>query len=89
MPKLSLTAAEGIGIDLAAYRLEPLRQEGEFLLSRGQPQDPADTSLPSILVLTPVGEYPAATSLQRLEHEYAVKDELDSAWAVRTPDVSA
>src|SRR5262244_3839377 len=37
----------------------------------------------SLLVVAPVGDHPAPASLQRLEHEYALRAELDPAWAVR------
>src|SRR6185295_2030995 len=70
-------------IDLAAYVLEPLHQEGACLLYRGQPQTHADTRLPALLVVAPVGDQPAPASLRRLEHEYALRAELDPAWAVR------
>jgi hypothetical protein len=70
-------------IDLAAYVLEPLWQDGASLLYRGQPQTPTDTRLPALLVVAPVGDHPAPASLRRLDHEYALRAELDPAWAVR------
>ncbi|MBV8640626.1 MAG: serine/threonine-protein kinase PknK, partial [Verrucomicrobia bacterium] len=42
-----------------------------------------DGELPAILVVAPVSEYPALESLERLEHEYSLRDELDSDWAAR------
>ena len=68
-------------IDLAAYVLEPLWQEGACLLSRGQLRGQSAAMVPSLLVVAPVGDHPAPTSLQRLEHEYAVRATLDPAWA--------
>src|SRR5262245_36702475 len=76
-------AEEAAMIDLAAYGLEPLHQEGACLLSRGQLRGPRAGRLPSLLVVAPVGDHPAPASLQRLEHEYALRAELDPAWAVR------
>ena len=70
-------------IDLAAYVLEPLHQEGAYRLSRGQPQDRRAGRVPAVLVVAPVGDHPAPASLRRLEHEYALRAELDPAWAVR------
>ena len=70
-------------IDLAAYVLEPLHQEGACLLSRGQPQDRRAGRVPAVLVVAPVGDHPAPASLRRLEHEYALRAELEPAWAVR------
>src|SRR5215471_4284546 len=76
-------AEEATMIDLAAYVLEPLWQEGACLLSRGQPQGRRAGMIPAVLVVAPVGDHPAPASLQRLEHEYALQTELDPAWAVR------
>ena len=70
-------------IDLAAYELEPLQQEGACLLSRGQLRGQRAGMAPSLLVVAPVGEHPAPASLRRLEHEYALRAALDPAWAVR------
>ena len=70
-------------MELAEYVLETLRQDGEFLLYRGQHRRYTDASPPSILALTPVSERPALGTLRRMEHEYALRAELDPAWAVR------
>ncbi len=37
----------------------------------------------AVLAVWPAAEHPAPASLDRLAHEYGLKDELDSAWAVR------
>jgi hypothetical protein len=37
----------------------------------------------SILLIVPAGEYPSPGSLQRLEHEYTLRTELDGDWAAR------
>ena len=68
-------------IDLAAYVLEPLHQEGACILYRGQPQTHTDTNLPALLVVAPVGDHPdtlapeltagqeaRALLVERLEH---------------------
>jgi hypothetical protein len=68
-------------MELAAYTLETLRTDGEFLLSRGRRH--TDATPPSMLVVTPVAERPALGSLRRLEHEVALQAELDPGWAVR------
>ena len=70
-------------IDLAAYVLEPLHQEGACVLSRGQLRGQRAGMVPSLLVVAPVGDHPAPASLRRLEHEYALRAALDPAWAVR------
>jgi hypothetical protein len=63
--------------ELSAYTLSPLR-EGPFTLSRGL----GDGLSPSLLV-APAGEYPSPTSLRWLEHEYALRSDLDGDWAAR------
>ena len=66
-------------IELSKYTLDTLRNDKEFNLYRGWSAD--DNS--QILVLSPVAEYPAPEILKRLEHEYALREELDPAWAAR------
>ena len=63
--------------ELAAYALARLR-DGEFTLDRGV----AD-GLSSILLVTPAGEYNSPSSLQRLEHEFALRTDLDGDWAAQ------
>jgi serine/threonine protein kinase len=70
-------------MELAAYTLETLRTDGEFILARGRPRRHTDGTPPSLLVVTPVAERPALGTLRRLEHEYALRAELDAGWAVR------
>jgi PAS domain S-box-containing protein len=74
---------EDDGMNLSQYRLETLRQDGEFILYRGLRQTSAETGPPSILALSPVMEHPAATTIKKIEHEFSLKDELDPAWAIR------
>ena len=66
-------------IELSRYVLEALRKDEEFVLYRGRAMDDAS----QVLLLSPVAEYPAPESLKRLENEYSLREELDSAWAVR------
>jgi PAS domain S-box-containing protein len=46
-------------------------------------RDGADGKRHAVLAVLPASEHPTPDSLDRLAHEYALKDELDSAWAVR------
>ena len=71
-------------IELSRYALEPLRKDEEFILYRGRCKDDVSQTL----VLLPIAEYPAPESLKRLEHEYSLREELDSAWAVRPVEIS-
>jgi predicted ATPase/signal transduction histidine kinase len=63
--------------ELSAHVLAKLR-EGEFALYRG-----AGDGVASVLLVTPTGEYPSPGSLQHLEHEYALRADLDATWAAR------
>ncbi|MGV7214671.1 AAA family ATPase [Bradyrhizobium sp. UFLA05-112] len=37
----------------------------------------------AVLIVAPVADHPSRSSLERLTHEYELKDELDGTWAVR------
>jgi serine/threonine protein kinase len=74
---------EAAVMELSDYRLETLREDGEFILYRGQHRSRIDAVLPPVLVVAPVSERPALGSLRRMEHEYALRAELDPGWAVR------
>jgi serine/threonine protein kinase len=61
------------------YMLEPLREEADFTLHRGRE---LGNPMP-ILVLAVVAEHPSPQSLRRLEHEWSLASELDTAWAAQ------
>src|SRR6202041_3175146 len=54
----------------------------EIVLYRGAQSN--HSGLPSILLLAPASMQPAPETLRKIEHEYSLRDELDSAWAVRS-----
>src|SRR6266849_5740280 len=61
------------------YVLEPLRENADFTLYRGrQHGNPS-----SVLAIALSTEQPSSQTLRRLEHEYSLAAELDSAWAAR------
>ena len=62
---------------LSSYEFSTLR-EGEFTVCRG-----SGDGLAPILLVTPVAEHPSPEALKRLEHEYALRAELDRGWAAR------
>src|ERR1700716_1185925 len=64
---------------LSRHVLETLWEDGDFVLSRTARAD--ETT--SVLVLATASEQPAPGIIARLEHEYSLRDELDSDWAVR------
>ena len=61
---------------------EVLWEDGDRVLCRGRRLG-ADSSRDPVLVVLPATEHPPPASLERIAHEYGLKDELDSAWAVR------
>src|SRR5215470_1493222 len=63
-----------------------LWEDGERVLRRGwRPVDHGTRR--SVLIVLPAADHPSRSSLDRLTHEYALKDELDGAWAVRPLDL--
>lgn len=72
-------------MQLSGYSLARLRDDGEFILYRAHaPQ----SELPSVLLLTPVSTRPSSETLKKIDHEYSLRGELGSAWAVRPVDLS-
>jgi hypothetical protein len=66
-------------IELSTHGYEILRADEEFSVCRAR----QDGEQSTILVVTPVSEYPALESLAHLENEYSFRDELDLDWAAR------
>src|ERR1700731_2607885 len=63
----------------SGYELVPLPGGAEFTLYRG-----GEHATPSpVLAIAPTAEQPSPQALRRLEHEYSLAAELDSAWAAR------
>ena len=60
--------------------------DSERALCRGRRRD-AGGGLASVLIELPVAERPSPVALDRLAHEYGLKDELDAAWAARPLDL--
>jgi serine/threonine protein kinase len=67
-------------IELSRYAFETLREDEEFAYCRGRRDE---GELPTILLVAPVSEHPVPAMLERLEHQYSLRDELDSDWAAR------
>src|ERR1700751_1868014 len=62
--------------------LQVLWEDGERVLCRGlRPRPEGDCS--ALLAVLPAAEHPPPASLDRLAHEYGLKEELDGAWAAR------
>src|ERR1700722_20584193 len=60
-------------VERSQFVLESLRKDEEFVLYRGE----------RVLLLAPRSTRPALETLKKLEHEYSLRDELDSTFAVR------
>src|SRR6516225_4981661 len=59
-----------------------LWEDGERVFSRGWRLDDNGNRL-AVLLVTPAANHPSRSRLDRLTHEYELKDELDRTWAVR------
>jgi predicted ATPase/signal transduction histidine kinase len=67
------------GLELSRCTLEALRDDRDFALYRAR----GNTRGWQALVLATTSEYPTASSLARLDHEYALRGELQAPWAAR------
>ncbi|MBV8825485.1 MAG: AAA family ATPase [Hyphomicrobiales bacterium] len=63
-----------------------LWEDGERVFRRGWRLDD-DGQRRAVLMIVPTAEHPSRSSLDRLTHEYELKDQLDGAWAVRPLDL--
>jgi serine/threonine protein kinase len=61
--------------------LQVLWEDGERVFCRGESH--ADGHRGAVLAVLPAAEHPTPATLNRMAREYELKDELDSAWAVR------
>jgi len=59
-----------------------LWEDSERVLCSGW-REGADGNRHAVLAVLPAAAHPTPETLNRLAHEYGLKDELDSAWAVR------
>src|ERR1700722_19787321 len=79
------TGGPRFGVD-SDSGLEVLWDDGERVFCRRW-RDGADGNRHTVLAVLPAAERPTPASLNRLAHEYGLKDELDAAWAVRPLDL--
>ena len=63
-----------------------LWEDGERVFRRGWRLDD-NGKRRAVLIVLPAADHPSRSSLDRLTHEYELKDELDGAWAVRPLDL--
>src|SRR5499427_4622256 len=69
-------------VDYSDGGSDVLREDGECIVRRDWRVDDHGTRR-SVLIVLPANDHPSRSSLDRLTHEYALKDELDGAWAAR------
>src|SRR5437879_7140409 len=74
-------------MSVSGYILEPIREDDEFVLYRGRGRG-TRTDKPDVLVLKPAAARPRLQSLNKLKHEYSLRDELLSEWAIRPLSLS-
>jgi hypothetical protein len=72
-------------MQLLGYSLDCLHDDGELILylAHAKLSEP-----PSVLLLVPASTRPRLQTLKKIHHEYSLRSELDSAWAVRPLDLS-
>jgi predicted ATPase/transcriptional regulator with GAF, ATPase, and Fis domain len=73
-------------MDPSQYGLEVIHKDEEFVVHRREHSNQSGSS--SVLLVVPVSARPALATLRKLEHQYSLRDELDSAWAVRPLAIS-
>ena len=76
-----MNPSSGFGAD-DDRSLQVLWADGEYVFCR-RGREGADGDHHAVLAVLPAAEHPTPASLHRLTHEYALKDDLDEAWAVR------
>ena len=65
-----------------AERFPILWEDGERAFRRGWHLG-ADGQRKSVLAVSPTAKHPTHSNVERLVHEFGLKEELDAAWAVR------
>src|SRR5262245_6789953 len=70
-------------MDLSGYTLATLYQDSQFVLCRGRAVASPTPHPPSLIVSILASEHPLPADVGMLEHELALRDYLDSTWALR------
>src|SRR6185503_2624620 len=70
-------------MDLSGYALAILHQDAEFVLWRGIATASPTPHPASVLVSMPTSHHPDPNHIRMLEHELALRADLDSTWAAR------
>src|SRR5438876_5981967 len=75
-------AQQSLNIAYSDGSSKVLWEDGERVFSRGWRLDDDGNRL-AVLLVAPAADHPSRSILDRLTHEYELKDELDGAWAAR------
>jgi len=71
-------------MDLSGYSFERVSEDGEFVFLRGG----LEGNRSSVLLMAPASDHPSPASIERMNQVYALRNELDSAWATRPLDLA-
>jgi predicted ATPase/signal transduction histidine kinase len=82
----ALLTRRAIIVELSRYSLDLVREEGEFILYRAHSKQ---LEPPSILLLTPSSTRPSPETLEKIDHEFSLRSELDNTWALRPLAISS
>jgi PAS domain S-box-containing protein len=63
--------------------IEVLSEDGGLVFGRGWHESAGGSGRKDVLIVFPASEQSTPSGLDRLAHEYSLKNELDSTWAVR------
>jgi predicted ATPase/signal transduction histidine kinase len=66
-------------VQLSRYSLDLVREDAEFILYRARSKQ---LQTPSILLLTPSSTRPSPETLEKIDHEFSLRSELDNTWAL-------
>ena len=69
-------------MDLSGFSFERLCEDGEFIVLRGE----LEGNPSSVLLMAPVSDHPSPASIERMDQAFALREELDPAWAARPLD---
>ena len=69
-------------MDLSGFSFERVCEDGEFIVLRGG----LEGNRSSVLLMAPASDHPPPASFERMNQAYALRDELDPAWAARPMD---
>src|SRR4051794_39761816 len=74
---------EGPGVVFLPGQLETVLEDGEFVLCRSGVPLNMTSPARSVFVVMPRSEHPRPQAVRMLEHEHALRDDLDPSWALR------